>query len=283
MKQFISRSTAFIAALSVLVSFSPSAVLAATERQEVVNNQGGVVLSIPAHAVEVADNVFSLGEAYDEGSGQVVEGFMIIHPKSEKAKGGGSAKPKPTASSCYTYLASGAKWKGAPEPWVVNASNDDGMSEISVFEILQGGIAKWEDAAAYDILGQGSKTNTTLVADETAPDGANEVFFASLADDRTIAVTIVWGFFGGAPQNRQLIEWDQVYNSNYSWTDSIVSDPNAMDFDNIATHELGHSVGMGDLYNSSCTAETMYGYSTEGDISKRDLNAGDIAGISKLY
>ena len=55
-----------------------------------------------------------------------------------------------------------------------------------------------------------------------------------------------------------------------------------IDFYNIATHELGHSVGMTDLYNF-CTEETMYGYATEGETKKRDLNAGDIAGINALY
>jgi len=40
---------------------------------------------------------------------------------------------------------------------------------------------------------------------------------------------------------------------------------------------------MDDLYETSCMAETMYGYSSEGEVSKRDLNAGDITGIQKLY
>ena len=56
-----------------------------------------------------------------------------------------------------------------------------------------------------------------------------------------------------------------------------------MDLENIATHELGHSIGLGDLYTSSCAQETMYGYADFGEISKRDLNSGDILGISKLY
>jgi len=56
-----------------------------------------------------------------------------------------------------------------------------------------------------------------------------------------------------------------------------------MDFESFATHELGHSVGMGDLYNSACNQETMYGYANEGEIMKRTLNLGDIKGISALY
>ena len=42
-------------------------------------------------------------------------------------------------------------------------------------------------------------------------------------------------------------------------------------------------VGLVDLYNQKTTDETMYGYSTEGETTKRDLYTGDIAGIQFLY
>lgn len=45
----------------------------------------------------------------------------------------------------------------------------------------------------------------------------------------------------------------------------------------IVTHELGHGIGLADIYD--CELETMYGYSTEGDIIKRDLYDGGIAGL----
>ena len=54
-----------------------------------------------------------------------------------------------------------------------------------------------------------------------------------------------------------------------------------MDLQNIATHEFGHAAGLDDYYQ--CDLETMYGYSYYGDIEKRDLYDGDIAGIQKLY
>ncbi len=55
-----------------------------------------------------------------------------------------------------------------------------------------------------------------------------------------------------------------------------------MDLQNIATHELGHTVGLSDLYNR-CLEETMYGYSSEGETSKRSLNPGDIAGLKAIF
>jgi hypothetical protein len=56
-----------------------------------------------------------------------------------------------------------------------------------------------------------------------------------------------------------------------------------MDFENIATHELGHSVGLGDLYTDACSEQTMYGYADNGETKKRTLEAGDIKGVQELY
>ena len=239
---------------------------------------------IPDGAKRVSSNVYYLGKALDPARGDMVEGYAIVHPRQGYGKPAGT--PGGGGKACYGFLAKGAKWKSL-ESWVVNPSNEDGISENSIFSIVQNGIAKWEDAAdgavgggSVNILGNGTQTSATLVADTTAMDNLNEVYFDAL-DEGTIGVTIVWGIFGGPTFGRELREWDQVYNTFYPWATD--GDPNKMDFDNIATHELGHSVGMGDLYDSACTEETMYGYGTEGEVDKRTLNGGDILGISTLY
>lgn len=232
-----------------------------------------------------ADNapVISLGTAVDPASGKVVEGYAIIH----YAKPAGSNGKKST--TCYAFLSSGAKWKTV-EPWVVNPSNARGLDETFVSSNLTMDIAKWEDAAdgmvgnsaSVNILGDGAVTTSVLVADTVSPDGANEVYFADVSTSGAIAVTIVWGIFGGPPFARELVEWDQIYDDiDYDW--SPTGEAGKMDFENIATHELGHSVGLADLYNSSCNLETMYGYADYGETIKRDLNTGDIAGVNKLY
>lgn len=234
---------------------------------------------LPANAVQVADNLYSLGTAFDKKSGKQVEGYAIIHRKDGAAKSGNA---KRTATACYGFLAKDAKWKGAPESWIVNPVNTRGLEPAFVFDTLAAGITKWEDAAGFNILGNGATTDATLVADTSVPDNQNEVYFADIDGSNTIAVTIVWGIFGGPPSNRQLVEWDQVYDDvTFDW--SMSGEAGKMDFENIATHELGHSVGMGDLYTSSCIDETMYGYASTGEIKKQTLNAGDIIGINKLY
>lgn len=235
---------------------------------------------LPANAIQIADDLYSLGSTFDKQSGKQVEGYAIIHRKNTNAKPGGANKP--TASACYGFLAKDAKWKGIPESWLINPTNTRGINPTFVLNNLTTDIAKWETAAAFDILGAGTSTEATLTADNAAPDGLNEVYFADIADPNTIAITIIWGTFGGPTFNRQLVEWDQVYDdTTFDW--SATGEAAKMDFENIATHELGHAVGMGDLYNASCSNETMYGYATEGETKKRDLNIGDITGINKLY
>lgn len=236
-----------------------------------------------------ADNssVISLGTAIDPGTGKKVEGIAIIHrPSPAKPTG----KKPGGSTTCYTYLARDAKWK-VVEPWIVNPSNARGLDGLNVFNLLSGGVIKWEDAtdgtvgneAGVDVLGPGSITSAALVADISLPDNQNEVYFADISEPNVIAVTIIWGIFSGPTFARELVEWDQVYDDvSYDWSAESAGVSGKMDFNNIATHELGHSVGMGDLYNS-CVEETMYGYSATGETKKRDLNIGDIQGINALY
>ncbi len=267
--------------------FLVSSALAATPFQTAILSTPGTnrTLTLPSSANH--SNVISLGNAIDPVSGKQVEGLAIVHPKQNLAKPGSG---KGGSSSCYTYLSSGAKWR-VVEPWVFNPSNLRNIDYASASAVLSNGVSKWEDATdgvvgndlGVDVLGQAATTSAELVADTVSPDGQNEVYFADVADSNTIAVTIIWGIFGGPVWQRQLVEWDQVYDDvSYDWSVDSSGVAGKMDFDNIATHELGHSVGMGDLYNS-CIDETMYGYATEGETKKRDLGNGDILGINKLY
>ena len=270
----------FVIAIALAV-FAAAVGFMAYRPQTIEAKTGGQKFELPAKAVKVAENVYSLGKAYDKKSDSVVEGYAIVHYKGDNAKGG-AAKPS-GGTVCYGFLAKDAKWKWL-EPWVVNPSNTRGLDPNFVFANLAADISKWEAAAAYDILGDGAMTGAVLEADTVALDNQNEVYFADIAESNAIAVTIVWGIFGGPTFNRQLVEWDQIYDdATYDWSADATGMTNKMDFENIATHELGHSVGMGDLYNSGCNQETMYGYAAFGETIKRTLNAGDILGINKLY
>ncbi len=227
--------------------------------------------------------VVYLGKNFDKKSGQEVEGYAIVHFARNDNK---PAKPnKPGGATCYGYIAKGAKWRSV-EPWVLDSTYTGGLDVNYLLANLSGDIAKWEDAtdgtvgnsAGVNVLGDGSLSGAVAAG---TLNGQNEVTFAPIQNQGVIAVTYLWGVWGGAAANRQIVEWDQVYNTAYAWSDSGAA--GQMDFENIATHELGHAFGMDDLYTSACNQETMYGYADYAETNKRDLNSGDITGINLLY
>lgn len=188
-----------------------------------------------------------------------------------------AAISKNGADSCYGYIATGAKWK-TTEDYIVNP-NGSSLDNAFVQSAVDKGVAEWEKYGGSSIFG-GSYIDSSASA---GFDNRNVVNFGPYSDNNAIAVTTVWGYFSGAPQNREIVEWDMLFNNHYTWGDATSNGASVMDLQNIATHELGHSAGMGDLYSASCSTQTMFGYSGYGEIIKRDLGNGDIKGIKRLY
>lgn len=269
-----------------------------TTPYEVVPSQGHATVFIPAHAEEVSPGVFRLGAVFHNG--RVVEGYAIVDYKENHGKptgcnnngkcqgwedpscadctGGGNGEPD--ASSCYGFLAKGAKWK-MTEPYMINTTNIRGLSDSFVRNSIAFDINKWENASTKNILGD-ETPGVVDGADMVSPDNKNEVYFGDIGQSGAIAITIVWGYFSGPPWARELIEWDMVFDQvDFDW--SATGESGKMDFESIATHELGHSVGLDDLYDDRCSEQTMYGYAGYGETNKRTLESGDVTGIHKLY
>ncbi len=108
---------------------------------------------------------------------------------------------------------------------------------------------------------------------------ANEIGWASLTATypNALAVTAVWyNSLTGI-----IVEVDMAMNADLPWaTDGR---GNAYDVRNIVTHEAGHWVMLGDLYNKPAGEQTMFGYGAKGETKKRSLQSGDVAGILAAY
>lgn len=233
---------------------------------------------LPANAQLMADGSYYLGKRIDPTTGREVDGIAYVHGRQQNVKPGGNTNGVRT-TPCYAVIAQGLKWKNV-EPWKLDPTNNQGLASDWLLTNTAANLGKWESAAGAEIFGNGS-LETGLAADMATVDGVNEVTFGSIDDPGVIAVTLTWGYYNAPVRFREIVEWDQIYDQqDFAW--STTGEAGKMDYNNIATHEVGHAAGMGHPA-SSCLEETMYAYAGFGETKKRDLNAGDIAGINTLY
>ena len=216
---------------------------------------------------------------------------VFIHYKKPRGKPdnpGKKPKPPKEDEGSYTYIARGMKWKET-ENYVFNPDGAPLYSDVAISDAM----ATWDiEVESFDIFGTLTNNYVSTVNEDL--DEENVIIFADLDDfpwlnmgdsSNVIAVTLVWGFYNAPPRFREIVEVDMIFNTGGTWDwehAAFEGDP-VMDVLNIAVHEIGHAAGMGDLYDTTASLETMYGLSSEGEIIKRDLYIGDIAGIKNLY
>ena len=251
--------------------------------------KSGPVVSIPENAVQISDHVYYLGKSKDV-DGTVVEGFAFVYRANDHA-----AKPPGTPGKgpsdkngdgeveCFEYI--GGKWNPGTEGWLFDTKNTQGMNEAKLFTDFSNDIKDWQDEAGtsgVDILQDGTPASNEGFT--VGNDGLNQIFFGDVNSEGAIAVTFTWTTVG-KPSLREIRAFDIVFDQvDFAWSNKAVTPTaNTMDFNNIAMHELGHSIGMAHPKDGSCTEETMWRSAGVEETKKRTLNSGDIEGITQLY
>ena len=222
---------------------------------------------------------------------------FVHYPKGNPAKGGIPGRPvgnddKEDGGGKEWYKYSGLHWADSsiPVPYRVNSS----VSAASLSGI-QASFQTWEDDPDSYIDFEYDSISFTGAPSSFIGDGSmnenNEVGWVSLTASypNAIAVTLVWyDLFTNI-----IVEVDMAMNDDFEWSQAELSagaDPNLTignldyyDVQNIATHEVGHWLMLGDMYNKPAGNETMYGYGAKGELKKRSLESGDLAGVQTIY
>lgn len=244
------------------------------------------LLSIVALASLLIFQGVIIAEADQDEKEPKLEKSIHVLYKTSPAKppgtpGIGSGKDKPGEDDgSYDTYGKGIVWKDLPIDLVIDTSGIDYLDPSFVEGAIMAGAAEWDSYTDTDLFN--GYTTGDGSWDDVTRDGLNEMVFKDYADSNVIAVTVTWGYFGGPPSGREILEFDILFNTDFKWGDAII-DPSKMDLQSIACHEIGHGLGLSDLYDSGDWQETMYGYGEYGETLKRSLYLGDIAGIQALY
>jgi hypothetical protein len=193
--------------------------------------------------------------------------------------------PKPGNGGEDPYKTIG-RWANTNLSAVVNLSSASVTDPASFLEGVSNGFSAWDAASGLTVSlsRDDNAVNSSYVSGTS--DGKNVVSWGSLASYRgAIGITWIWRYVN----TKEIFEADMVLSTGYAWLhNNITGDPDLaqgqagyMDVQNIATHEFGHVVGLGDLRNGS--EQTMYGFSNYAEVKKRSLEAGDITGVQSLY
>ncbi len=171
------------------------------------------------------------------------------------------------AANCFKL--SGWKWNGPITYTVAGAAGSP------LAHAVGDASATW-DAAASPVLFAGTVPGNYPWG---VRDGKNSVSFGDYPDGDVIAIAQTWYY----PSAKEGLESDILFDNDYTWGTVSGSTPDVMDLRNLATHEIGHTLGLSDLYSPPCSAATMYGYSDYGETNKQTLEASDIAGLQRIY
>jgi len=191
------------------------------------------------------------------------------------------ARPGPATANCSNAGTGGGgyellSWKVAGNTTArLNANTvPSGLSNVAA--VLDSSFDAWSGASNapdIDVVIGGTVTKAT----------ANHSYdlMWGRAGGSSIAVTYTWRWSNGE------VESDTVFNNRLPWFiagaegDGCVESQAKYDVANIATHEFGHTYGLG--HAAGGRWETMYPYGFTGETLKRSLGSGDIAGVRALY
>ncbi len=181
--------------------------------------------------------------------------------------------------SCVPPIVEGARWR-QPFEVIIDPTNSDGISRDLIVNHLWRGANEWESRLSQTVMTGQDTSGCVDGFDNDSPDGKNEVMFGFIEEPSVLAITVLWGIFGGPLNEREILESDIMFNLHFDWGNAAANS-NVHGIWNIGSHEFGHKYGMG--HSPGTSSSTMHPTAVAGETKKRDILQCEADALCELY
>ena len=218
----------------------------------------------------------------------IAAAFLVLSlvPVPTSAAPSRSRCPLPPTDLCTDYVWRGRRWGVTPIPYLINLANAPEGAEQDIHDAFlawqnEAGSAQVE--AAYP----GDQSSVSFqyqgpTAATGSRDGINTVHFTACSACGAAGASIAIS----SGKVKRIVEFDIAINPAWGWSTDLTCpshDCGLFDLQNAVTHEIGHAL---DLYHPTDEAAaelTMYGRTHADEINKRDLGAGEVLALRRIY
>ncbi len=186
----------------------------------------------------------------------------------------------PAAAAAYKQIKTkdglDVQWPTMPVKFKIQSSGPPGVTASSARAAIIAAYKSWSrpDCSYFLYQDLGSTTQSSGNYNDNVNTHVFPTKWNVASSKNALAVTrVFWEEDTGA-----MTDADILYNPAYKW--STTGAPGAYDLQSVATHEIGHQLG---LTHSSHKAATMYYATGKGNTAVRSLHSDDIAGLCQMY
>jgi Matrixin/IPT/TIG domain len=184
-------------------------------------------------------------------------------------------------TSAYTPITASngqiPSWASMPVSFWINQSGCPQIPNGSEFQAVQSAFQTWQNVSTASVSFQYNGTTTIPTVGE---DGLNVVTFVDGSvplGSETIAAT--FSFFNVDGTGTLVIkEADIAFSTSVNFSTS--GEPGKYDIQSVATHEIGHLLG---LDHSALLSSVMSPYGAAGQLDQRTLSYDDMAAVTWMY
>ena len=171
-----------------------------------------------------------------------------------------------------------------PVKWYLHKNGAPDLSFAQTLQVLRASFNSWQYVECSNLSFEYKgvvDVGVNQVGTDTNYDRDNVLIWIRQDDwpgDWVDAMAVAVPLF--ETQSGEITDADIMFNQNFPWSVLAEGEAGKADLQSIATHEIGHLLG---LDHPDDRDATMYYAAIEGEIYKRSLAADDIQGICHIY